>query len=46
MHICIMPRGKLLLTSPYCHAIRQQKDYVTGVKDRRWASNWITLELD
>ena len=26
--------------------IRQGSDYVTGVKDRRWASNRITLEFD
>ena len=28
------------------NAIRQQSDYVTGVKDRWWASNRITLEFD
>ena len=26
--------------------IRQRSDYVTKVKDHRWASNWITLEFE
>ena len=28
------------------NVIRQQSDYVTGVKDRWWASNRIMLEFD
>ena len=28
------------------HPIRQRSDYITEVKDHRWASNWITLEFD
>ena len=26
--------------------IRQRSDYVTKVKDHRWAGNWITLEFE
>ena len=41
-----LSKGVLLLHIVWFSLIRQWSDYVIGVKDRSWASNWIMLEFD
>ena len=39
-------QSRLVICKYFLFTIRQRSDYVTWVKDRRWASNRITLEFD